>query len=150
MAPPRNPNILLRMFTTGQLANQLLARELDPLGISPNQFGVTSVIGVFGPITPTELAGRLGMAPTTLSAWIRRLTDAGHVRRTPNPDDGRSYLLELTEAGREAMAEAGPRFETALRTLETELGDEVGAVGDAGAALEAALRRVLSGSTVSQ
>ena len=150
MAPPRNPNVLLRLFTTGQLANQLIARELDPVGISPNQFGVTSVIGVFGPITPTDLAGRLGMAPTTLSAWIRRLDDAGHVRRSPNPDDGRSYLLELTEEGRKAMAVAGPRFQAALAALETELGDDAETVGAAGAALEAALRRALSGSTVSQ
>lgn len=150
MAPPRNPNVLLRLFTTGQLANQLLARELDPVGISPNQFGVTSVIDVFGPITPTDLAGRLGMAPTTLSAWIRRLVDAGHVQRSPNPDDGRSYLLELTDEGRQAMAAAGPRFQAALVALEEELGDDAGTVGSAGAALEAALRRALSGSTVSQ
>jgi hypothetical protein len=48
------------------------------------------------------------------------------------------------------MAAAGPRFQAALVALEAELGDEAATVGSAGAALEAALRRVLSGSTVSQ
>jgi len=48
------------------------------------------------------------------------------------------------------MAAAGPRFQAALEALETELGDDAEPVGAAGAALEAALRRALSGSTVSQ
>jgi DNA-binding MarR family transcriptional regulator len=150
VGPPRNPNILLRLFTTGQLANQLLARELEAVGVSPNQFGVTSVIGAVGPITPTELAARLGMAPTTLSAWIRRLTAAGHLQRTPNPDDRRSYLVELTPSGREAMRLAGPRFNAALLALEAELPDEGAAIGVAGEALESALRRLLARPTGSQ
>lgn len=150
MAPPRNPNILLRQFVTGQLTNQLLTRELGLADVSPNQFGVTSVIGALGPVTPTELAARLGMAPTTLSAWIRRLTAAGHVGRRPNPDDGRSYLLELTDSGRAAMRTAGPRFNAALLAVEDELGDEAAAVAEAGGALEDALRRLLAAPAISQ
>jgi DNA-binding MarR family transcriptional regulator len=148
--PPRNPNVLLRQFVNGSLANELLARELGPTGVSPNQFAVESVIGVFGPVTPTELAARLGMAPTTLSTWIRRLTESGHVQRRPNPGDGRSYLLELTESGRTGVQAAGPRFDAALLALEEELGDDAGDVGAAGAALEAALRRLLARPAISQ
>jgi DNA-binding MarR family transcriptional regulator len=148
--PPRNPNVLLRQFINGSLANELLSRELGPAGVSPNQFGVESVIGALGPVTPTELAARLGMAPTTLSAWIRRLTESGHVQRRPNPDDGRSSLLELTESGRAAMQAAGPRFHAALVALEEALGDDAATVAEAGATLEAALRRLLATPAISQ
>ena len=150
MEPPRNPNVLLRQFINGSLANELLARELGPTGVSPNQFAVESVIGAFGPVTPTELAARLGMAPTTLSTWIRRLTESGHVQRRPNPGDGRSYLLELTESGRTGVQAAGPRFSAALLALEQELGDSAAEVGAAGAALESALRRLLASPAISQ
>jgi DNA-binding MarR family transcriptional regulator len=150
VAPPRNPNVLLRMFTTGQLANQLLARELEPVGFSPNQFAVTSVVGALGPITPTDLASQLGMAPTTLSAWIARLTRAGHIRRRPNPQDGRSALLEITTDGRAALDRAGPRFVAALDQLEAALGDDLDGVWAAGDAVETALRALLLSSSVSQ
>ena len=109
MAERRYPNVLLQSFITGQLASELLRRELDAAGMTPNQFGVQSVIGAFGPLTPTELAGRLGMAPPTVSAWIKRLTGDGQIERRPHPTDGRSYLLVVTAAGRTALEAAAPK-----------------------------------------
>jgi DNA-binding MarR family transcriptional regulator len=47
----------------------------------------------------TELAGQLGMPLTTASDVVRRLEGRGHVRRRPNPEDGRSFLFELTARG---------------------------------------------------
>ena len=34
-----------------------------------------------------------------MSDVVRRLESRGHVRRRPNPDDGRSFLFELTARG---------------------------------------------------
>jgi DNA-binding MarR family transcriptional regulator len=146
----RYPNVLLQSFITGQLASELLRRELEPRGMEPRRFGVQSVIGAFGPITPTELASRLGLAPATLSAWIRRLTEDGQVEKRPHPTDGRSYLLELTPAGREAIGRAGPGFLAALDRLEAELGAEHEQVWAAGNRFEAALRATLADSSVSK
>jgi DNA-binding MarR family transcriptional regulator len=140
----RYPNVLLQSFITGQLAAELLRRELEPRGMEPRRFGVQSVIGAFGPITPTELAGRLGLAPPTLSAWIRRLTEEGQVRKQPHPTDRRSYLLELTPEGKSAIERAGPGFLAALERLEEELGDEHERVWEAGNRFEAALRTALA------
>ena len=39
------------------------------------------------------------MPLTTASDVVRRLESRGHVRRRPNPDDGRSFLFELTARG---------------------------------------------------
>jgi DNA-binding MarR family transcriptional regulator len=143
----RYPNVLLQSFITGQLAAELLRRELEPRGMEPRRFGVQSVVGAFGPITPTELATRLGMAPATLSAWIRRLAEDGQLEKKPHPTDGRSYLLELTAAGREAISLAGPGFLAALDRLEAELGSEHEQVWEAGNRFEAALRSTLADSS---
>jgi DNA-binding MarR family transcriptional regulator len=144
----RYPNVLLQSFITGQLAAELLRRELEPRGMEPRRFGVQSMIGAFGPITPTELATRLGMAPATLSAWIRRLTDDGHVARQRHPTDGRSYRLELTEAGKDAIGRAGPGFLAVLERVEAELGDARETVWEAGNRFELALRATLADSSV--
>lgn len=147
MAERRYPNVLLQSFITGQLAAELLRRELDAAGMSPNQFGVQSVIGAFGPLTPTDLATRLGMAPPTVSAWIKRLTEDGQVARRPHPTDGRSYLLEVTAAGREALEAAFPHFGAALTRIETELGDDLDVAWEGGRRFEEALRAALATSS---
>ena len=48
------------------------------------------------------------MATTTLRDNIRRLVGQDLIRRTPNPSDGRSYLIELTDNGARLIAAADP------------------------------------------
>ena len=147
MAERRYPNVLLQSFVTGQLAAELLRRELGAAGMTPNQYGVQSVIGAFGPLTPTELAARLGMAPPTVSAWIKRLIADGQVARRPHPTDGRSYLLEVTDAGRAAVGAAVPHFRVALEKVEAALGDELDIAWEGGRRFEEALRAALEDSS---
>ncbi|RCG28741.1 MarR family transcriptional regulator [Sphaerisporangium album] len=49
-----------------------------------------------------DLAERLGINRTIMVRLIDRLEEAGHVTRTRNPANRRSYVLTLTAAGREA------------------------------------------------
>ena len=118
---------------------QLVDRELAADGVEADRYGMLSLIGAYGPLRLTEVASSLGLPLTTASDSVRRLEARGHVRRTPNPDDGRSFLFELTargdrewrrgwgalqridrrldldrEAMRAALTELGTAFETAL------------------------------------
>ena len=91
-----------------------------------------SVIGALGPITPTELARRLGMAPTTVSSWLVRLEHEGVASRHANPDDGRSQLVELTEDGTSAsFRRVMPDFRRAVGRVRDALGDDLDDVLDA-------------------
>jgi len=49
-----------------------------------------------------ELGQRLGITPSTLTRNLARLEDRGLVERGPDPVDGRSQRVRLTEAGRDA------------------------------------------------
>jgi DNA-binding MarR family transcriptional regulator len=73
---------------------QLVERELAADGVDASDYGALSLIGVRDQMRLTELAGELGMPLTTTSDVVR-----GHVRRRPNPDDGRSFLFALTARG---------------------------------------------------
>jgi DNA-binding MarR family transcriptional regulator len=105
------------------------------------------VIGVLGPITPTELARRLGMAPTTVSTWLARLETDGVAIRRRNPDDGRSQLVELTDRGRRELRRAMPDFKRAIDRVRDELGDDVEAVLFGLDRLVAALRALVAETT---
>ncbi len=78
---------------------QLVELELAADGVEPNGYAVLSLIGARAGMRLTELADELGLPLTTASDVVRRLETRGHVRRRPNPDDGRSFLFELTARG---------------------------------------------------
>lgn len=109
------PNLLLQTYVLGQLVGGLLAEEMTAGELLPSEYAVQSVVGAFGPIMPSELAQMLGMPPTTLSAHLRRFVERGHLERTPNPRDGRSYLVTLSPRGLRAVEQAHTAL---LRTLE--------------------------------
>lgn len=52
-----------------------------------------------------ELASRLKLDHSTVTRQIAALEANGHVTRRPNPDDGRSMLIELSELGHTTCAE---------------------------------------------
>lgn len=55
-------------------------------------------------LSPRALAGHLGVAPSTLSAAIARLSDLGYLTSKPNDTDRRKRELRLTARGAEAIA----------------------------------------------
>jgi DNA-binding MarR family transcriptional regulator len=120
---------------------QLVERELAADGVEANGYGALSLIGARGELRLTELADELGMPLTTASDVVRRLESRGRVRRRPNPEDGRSFLFELTARGdREWRRGWGAlqRIDAALtRAFDTEaMRESLTQLGDA---FEAAL-----------
>ncbi len=55
-----------------------------------------------GPLRPTVVAHELGVTLAAVNGRMSRLLAGQLLRRLPDPDDGRSFLLYLTEAGRQA------------------------------------------------
>jgi DNA-binding MarR family transcriptional regulator len=141
---PSGPNILFQTYIAGQLVATLLDRHFEARGVSSNDFGLLSALGIWGPITPTELAARIGMRPTTLSSALARVSELGYVERVPNPNDGRSYLVELTEEGDRAWRAGWPALGSGLARLEHELGDALEQVQEAVDRLDAAARAAIA------
>jgi len=91
--------LLLLLVAAHQRMTQVVERELAADGVESNGYAVLSLIGVREAVRLTELAGELGMPLTTASDVVRRLEGRNLVRRRPNPEDGRSFLFELTVRG---------------------------------------------------
>jgi DNA-binding MarR family transcriptional regulator len=137
------PGLLLQPVVLSQLAGRLVEVAIAGSAVAGVEFAVASWLGIHGTMTPTELARDLGMAPTTLSAVIDRLLKKGQVRKRPNPDDGRSYLLELTARGKETNARNGARFGEVIARVRAELAAEEEDVLETMRVLEQALRRAI-------
>jgi len=55
-------------------------------------------------LSPRDLASHLGVAPSTLSAAIARLSELGYLTSSPSETDRRKRELRLTARGAEAIA----------------------------------------------
>lgn len=70
-------------------------------GTSGQECAALGLLGRAGPITVQEFAKGMDLEKTWASRLAVRLEKRGLVRRVDHPNDGRSWLLELTAKGRE-------------------------------------------------
>jgi DNA-binding MarR family transcriptional regulator len=116
------PTILFEVFWTQQKRKLLIESALEGTGLPPEDYPFYVVIGADGPLTPTALAAMLLIPLSTVIFRVGRLEEIGHAERVPNPDDGRSYLIRLTPAGRRLLGRARPRFRDYAEAVEKKLG----------------------------
>jgi DNA-binding MarR family transcriptional regulator len=84
-----------------------LMREMEATlashGLNFASFDVLATLRRAGPpfaLSPNDLLGTMMITSGTMTHRVDQLEKAGHVRRKPNPEDGRSVLITLTPAGR--------------------------------------------------
>ena len=76
------------------------------------------------PCTPLFLSQRSGMKKEAVSRGLRRLFEMEWLQKTPNPEDERSYILLLTDAGRLILRQSyGPMLQP-LYELRSKMGPE--------------------------
>jgi DNA-binding MarR family transcriptional regulator len=89
--------------------NRILAAALRPLGLTPSQAEVVSVLDDRGPLTLSGLGELLvcesGANPSRL---VDRLVTAGFVERAISASDRRHVTLTLTAAGRQLAERVRP------------------------------------------
>ena len=83
-------------------------------GLSPTEWKALDLIQRLGPVTAGVLARESGLAPASVTGLVGRLERKGFARRVPNPEDGRSVLVEMIP---ERLGSPEPVFDDFLRSL---------------------------------
>ena len=68
-----------------------------------------------GTLSAGELGRRLGLSQPAAWRRVRRLEEAGLVRREASPEDGRGVLASITDQGREVVEVAMVTYSEAVR-----------------------------------
>lgn len=100
--------LLIQRSTRAGLYAALVAGIAD--GLDENAYPVLSGLARTGPRNAADLAAVVGLDRSGVSRHASRLEAAGLLRREPDPEDGRSVLLVLTDAGDAAVATMRERF----------------------------------------
>jgi len=131
------------MGTIGRLkrCSALIERRLKDcfaeFGLNPWEFDVLATLRRSGApyrLAPTALFSALMVTSGTMTHRLQRLEGSGWVRRTPNPDDARSLMVELTPAG----------FALIDRTVTAHVANEHRVLATVGLEERAALDTLLS------
>jgi DNA-binding MarR family transcriptional regulator len=111
----------LEAATRGLLElNVAVLDQMDKtLGVGPLR--ALQALERLGPCLVTELGNDLNMLVSTASRLSDRLADAGLITRRVAPTNRRATLLELTDAGRDVLAELITIRTTALREVTDQL-----------------------------
>ncbi len=114
----------------GLMHNLMLsAKTRDPhpwlhLELTREQLRVIFLLSFKGRASPGEVAESFGVPKANVTSVIDRLVGKGLVGRQENPDDRRSYILSLTEEGRnqvERLREIGTaRIKRVLERMPDE------------------------------
>ena len=124
MPDESSETILLDLFRTNQVRERLIEAALEGLELPPEDYPFYVLVGAEGPWTPTAFAARMEMPLSTVLFRMGRLEKRGHAERIPNPDDRRSYLLQLTKEGQRILRQARPRFRSYAVSVEEALGTQ--------------------------
>lgn len=83
------------------LAMESQCRELE---VVPEEGHLITYLASYGPASVGEIRRVFGLKASTLTSMLDRLEDRGLLERTLNPEDRRSFLVDLLPKGRETAS----------------------------------------------
>lgn len=113
-------DLILALHRATHATLHALARDLADLDLTSSETNVLAVLADGHPRAVGMLAAATATRSTTLTNVLDRLVVRGLVVREVDPEDRRSFVVELTDSGRETAAavdKAVQRLERAALSL---------------------------------
>lgn len=123
-----NPGSLINKIA--RLNARWLEPRLQPFGLAVAQMPVFTILQK-GPASQRELAQQLQVEQPTMAQLLQRMERDGLITRTPDPEDGRSSLVELTSVALRKAEPAQRILEEGRKELLRDLGkDDLNALNE--------------------
>jgi DNA-binding MarR family transcriptional regulator len=107
------------LLTASRLLVAVSARSLAAVEetLTLPQFRMLVVLGTRGSLSLSQLAGELGVQPSTAMRMIDRLVAVDMVSRGASPTDRRTSVISLTASGRRTVTETTERRRAEIATI---------------------------------
>src|SRR5258708_16438687 len=94
------PRLWLVLSRCHRALNQIAERSIEDAGLCLSDFAPLEALLHKGPLTITEIHGKVPLALGSMTAAVDRLEKKGLIIRTAAQDDRRAKVLKLTPEGR--------------------------------------------------
>ncbi|MCZ3387620.1 MAG: MarR family transcriptional regulator [Actinomycetia bacterium] len=108
------------------LRNVVMAARRQSMGSAHDKSVVALLahLTTVGPLRAGDLAEHACLDASTVSRHLRSLETDGYLVRTPDPEDGRATLLQVTKAGERVVADARQQRLAMLSNAVTDWSEE--------------------------
>ena len=123
----RNRAEIEAMMTFRKVDKVMRTRENDMLreyGITTMQFGVLEVLYFKGEMSVLQLIHEMYTTPGNMTVIVRNTEREGYISRIRNMRDRRSYLISITDAGREVVKNLMPKYMEYVSELMSDFSRE--------------------------
>lgn len=103
---------------------RLINHYLKPYHITTEQWSVLRTLHESNPVSQKELSTKSDKDQATLTKILDLLEKQQLVRRLPNPDDRRSFLIEITDKGMDLVQNLTPHIEDVFSKLTEGIDEE--------------------------
>src|SRR5882762_5934303 len=110
------PRVWLVLARCHRALNQIAERSIEETGLGLTDFAALEALLHKGPLTITEIQGKVPLALGSMTAAVDRLEKKGLTIRTAAQDDRRAKLLKLTPEGKRVVEEAFSRHAAELES----------------------------------
>src|SRR6202045_2876645 len=100
------PRLWLVLSRGHRALNQIAERSIQDAGLCLTDFAALEALLHKGPLTITEIQGKVLLASGSMTAAVDRLEQKGLIKRGPAPSDRRAKVLHLTLEGRRVVEAA--------------------------------------------
>lgn len=94
------------IYAAARVITSLYTPYLKPLGLTYTQYILFLVLWEKDGLTVGEICRRLMLDSGTLSPILKKLRDQGYIEKQQSPSDERSFIITLTNKGRELQIQA--------------------------------------------
>ncbi|MBK5239642.1 MarR family winged helix-turn-helix transcriptional regulator [Clostridium sp.] len=118
-----NLRVLITLSRTTQTVHKRSGQIFREGGHTTAQFAVLEVLYHKGPLSVGQIIESILSTAGNMTVVINNLEKEGLIKRYPNPEDKRSYIIEITESGKTSIQSIFPKH---LDDLEKSFGNLTG------------------------
>ncbi len=108
------PRLWLVLARCHRALSQIAQRSIEEAGLGLTDFAALEALLHKGPLTITEIQGKVLLASGSMTAAVDRLEQKGLIKRGPAPSDRRAKVLHLTPKGKRVVETAFNRHAAEL------------------------------------
>lgn len=116
------PQLWLVLSRCHRVLSQIAERSIEDAGLCLTDFAALEALLHKGPLTITEIQGKVLLASGSMTAAVDRLEKKGLIKRGSSPTDRRAKVLHLTPAGQGVVEAAfqhhAVQLESAMAVLD--------------------------------
>ncbi len=110
-----NLKLVIAIHRSLQTDERNLSSRLAQYGLTLPQFGVLESLYHRGPMNINSVIEKTLSTSGNMTVIIRNLVKAGYITKSRDPEDGRAYIIEISNTGYDIIHELFPKHVEDLR-----------------------------------